>query len=135
MSGYRLISYSPFWAMRMRGVKLTRHRLSLSNNHIFQIPYRFADCFHLRYLNIRANNFREFPKAVGHQPSYGRFWLILIPHTRCTNCHSWKSWILAGIKSNACLPSQGLWSTYEWVLILRVLLSPKVVSGVFDLPE
>lgn len=40
-------------------------RLSLSNNHLFHIPYRFAECSHLRYLNIRANNFREFPKGVG----------------------------------------------------------------------
>ncbi|KAL2867925.1 putative cell morphogenesis protein Sog2 [Aspergillus lucknowensis] len=39
-------------------------RLSLSNNHLFHIPYRFAECSHLRYLNIRANNFREFPKGV-----------------------------------------------------------------------
>lgn len=55
--------------------KLTLNRLSLSNNHIFHIPYRFAECSHLRYLNIRANNFREFPKGVrkevaptGHKP-------------------------------------------------------------------
>ncbi|KAL2833409.1 RAM signaling pathway protein-domain-containing protein [Aspergillus cavernicola] len=39
-------------------------RLSLSNNHLVHIPYRFAECSHLRYLNIRANNFREFPKGV-----------------------------------------------------------------------
>ncbi|KAJ5172442.1 hypothetical protein N7492_005035 [Penicillium capsulatum] len=43
-------------------------RLSLSNNHLFHIPYRFAECFHLRYLNIRANNFREFPKGVYKLP-------------------------------------------------------------------
>ncbi|KAL4873187.1 hypothetical protein BDV12DRAFT_98421 [Aspergillus spectabilis] len=39
-------------------------RLSLSNNQLVHIPYRFAECSHLRYLNIRANNFREFPKGV-----------------------------------------------------------------------
>lgn len=39
-------------------------RLSLSNNQLLHIPYRFAECAHLRYLNIRANNFREFPKGV-----------------------------------------------------------------------
>ncbi|KAJ5759726.1 hypothetical protein N7520_006882 [Penicillium odoratum] len=43
-------------------------RLSLSNNHLFHIPYRFAECCHLRYLNIRANNFREFPKGVYKLP-------------------------------------------------------------------
>ncbi|KAJ9215770.1 hypothetical protein DTO166G4_2607 [Paecilomyces variotii] len=43
-------------------------RLSLSNNQIFHIPYRFAECSHLRYLNIRANNFREFPKGVYKLP-------------------------------------------------------------------
>ncbi|KAJ5559893.1 hypothetical protein N7513_002292 [Penicillium frequentans] len=43
-------------------------RLSLSNNHLFHIPYRFAECSHLRYLNIRANNFREFPKGVYKLP-------------------------------------------------------------------
>ncbi|KAL1960217.1 hypothetical protein VTO42DRAFT_8760 [Malbranchea cinnamomea] len=39
-------------------------RLSLSNNHIDRIPARFSECVHLRYLNIRANNFTEFPKEV-----------------------------------------------------------------------
>ncbi|KAJ5915119.1 hypothetical protein N7454_011231 [Penicillium verhagenii] len=43
-------------------------RLSLSNNHLFHIPYRFAECSHLRYLNIRANNFREFPKGIYKLP-------------------------------------------------------------------
>ncbi|KAJ5105450.1 hypothetical protein NUU61_002797 [Penicillium alfredii] len=43
-------------------------RLSLSNNHLVHIPYRFAECSHLRYLNIRANNFREFPKGVYKLP-------------------------------------------------------------------
>ncbi|KAF9887850.1 RAM signaling network component [Aspergillus nanangensis] len=43
-------------------------RLSLSNNQLFHIPYRFAECCHLRYLNIRANNFREFPKGVYKLP-------------------------------------------------------------------
>ncbi|KAJ5232450.1 hypothetical protein N7468_005406 [Penicillium chermesinum] len=43
-------------------------RLSLSNNHLFHIPYRFAECSHLRYLNVRANNFREFPKGVYKLP-------------------------------------------------------------------
>ncbi|PGH03791.1 hypothetical protein AJ79_07267 [Helicocarpus griseus UAMH5409] len=39
-------------------------RLSLSNNHIDHIPYRFSECTHLRYLNIRANNFTQFPQGV-----------------------------------------------------------------------
>ncbi|KAL4785724.1 RAM signaling pathway protein-domain-containing protein [Aspergillus varians] len=39
-------------------------RLSLWNNQLVHIPYRFAECSHLRYLNVRANNFREFPKGV-----------------------------------------------------------------------
>ncbi|KAF3491880.1 RAM signaling pathway protein domain-containing protein [Arthroderma uncinatum] len=39
-------------------------RLSLSNNHIDRIPNRFSECVHLRYLNIRANNFTEFPRVV-----------------------------------------------------------------------
>ncbi|KAJ6060647.1 hypothetical protein N7444_002501 [Penicillium canescens] len=43
-------------------------RLSLSNNYLFHIPYRFAECLHLRYLNIRANNFREFPKGIYKLP-------------------------------------------------------------------
>ncbi|CAI7645538.1 unnamed protein product [Penicillium manginii] len=49
-------------------VKEEVERLSLSNNHLFHIPYRFAECSHLRYLNIRANNFREFPKGVYKLP-------------------------------------------------------------------
>ncbi|KAH8697192.1 putative cell morphogenesis protein Sog2 [Talaromyces proteolyticus] len=43
-------------------------RLSLSNNHLLHIPYRFSECAHLRYLNIRANNFREFPKGIYRLP-------------------------------------------------------------------
>ncbi|PKY02185.1 cell morphogenesis protein Sog2 [Aspergillus campestris IBT 28561] len=43
-------------------------RLSLSHNHLFHIPYRFAECSHLKYLNIRSNNFREFPKGVYKLP-------------------------------------------------------------------
>ncbi|PYH77201.1 cell morphogenesis protein Sog2 [Aspergillus uvarum CBS 121591] len=43
-------------------------RLSLSNNQLVHIPYRFAECRHLRYLNIRANSFREFPKGVYKLP-------------------------------------------------------------------
>ncbi|KAL4755257.1 hypothetical protein BDW72DRAFT_56614 [Aspergillus terricola var. indicus] len=39
-------------------------RLSLWNNQLAHIPYRFAECSHLRYLNVRSNNFREFPKGV-----------------------------------------------------------------------
>ncbi|KAL4809023.1 RAM signaling pathway protein-domain-containing protein [Aspergillus unguis] len=39
-------------------------RLSLWNNQLVHIPYRFAECSHLRYLNVRSNNFREFPKGV-----------------------------------------------------------------------
>ncbi|PYH47476.1 putative cell morphogenesis protein Sog2 [Aspergillus saccharolyticus JOP 1030-1] len=43
-------------------------RLSLSNNQLVHIPYRFAECRHLRYLNIRANSFREFPKGIYKLP-------------------------------------------------------------------
>jgi small subunit ribosomal protein S23 len=39
-------------------------RLSFSNNHIDYIPSRFSECIHLRYLNIRSNNFTQFPKGV-----------------------------------------------------------------------
>ncbi|KAF7713195.1 Uncharacterized protein PECH_001691 [Penicillium ucsense] len=49
-------------------VKDEVERLSLSNNHLFHIPYRFAECSHLRYLNIRANHFREFPKGIYKLP-------------------------------------------------------------------
>ncbi|KKY23853.1 putative cell morphogenesis protein [Phaeomoniella chlamydospora] len=43
-------------------------RLSLSHNQIWHIPYRFEECAQLRYLNIRTNNFREFPRAVYKLP-------------------------------------------------------------------
>jgi small subunit ribosomal protein S23 len=46
------------------GIRSNLSRLSLSNNHIDRIPQRFSECTHLRYLNIRANNFAEFPKEV-----------------------------------------------------------------------
>ncbi|KAL4956546.1 RAM signaling pathway protein-domain-containing protein [Aspergillus filifer] len=43
-------------------------RLSLWNNQLVNIPYRFAECSHLRYLNVRANSFREFPTGVINLP-------------------------------------------------------------------
>lgn len=55
-------------------------RLSLSNNHLFHIPYRFAECSHLRYLNIRANNFREFPKGVS-TGNVSTLFSFLLTHT------------------------------------------------------
>src|SRR6266511_1619572 len=48
---------------------LNRNRLSLSHNQIWHLPYRFAECSQLRYLNVRANVFREFPKAVHDFPT------------------------------------------------------------------
>ncbi|KAI9815022.1 MAG: RAM signaling network component [Pycnora praestabilis] len=44
-------------------------RLALPHNQIWQFPYRFAECAHLRYLNLRSNAFREFPRAVYKLPS------------------------------------------------------------------
>lgn len=39
-------------------------RLSLSHNLLWLLPYKFSECSQLRYLNIRGNEFRDFPKAV-----------------------------------------------------------------------
>ena len=45
-------------------IKAEVERLSLSHNQIWHIPLRFAECPHLRYLNIRSNVFREIPRGV-----------------------------------------------------------------------
>lgn len=45
-------------------IKAEVERLSLSHNQIWHIPLRFAECSHLRYLNIRSNVFREIPRGV-----------------------------------------------------------------------
>lgn len=45
-------------------IKVEVERLSLSHNQIWHIPLRFAECSQLRYLNIRANVFREIPRGV-----------------------------------------------------------------------
>ncbi|EXJ80914.1 hypothetical protein A1O3_07202 [Capronia epimyces CBS 606.96] len=45
-------------------IKAEVERLSLSHNQIWHIPLRFAECTHLRYLNIRSNVFREIPRGV-----------------------------------------------------------------------
>lgn len=45
-------------------IKAEVERLSLSHNQIWHIPLRFSECTHLRYLNIRANVFREIPRGV-----------------------------------------------------------------------
>ncbi|KAI9872684.1 MAG: RAM signaling network component, partial [Pleopsidium flavum] len=45
-------------------------RLSLSHNQIWHIPYKFAECTKLTYVNIRYNLLKEFPKAVGTPSTY-----------------------------------------------------------------
>ncbi|KAG9773464.1 hypothetical protein KCU88_g5764, partial [Aureobasidium melanogenum] len=45
-------------------IKAEVERLSLSHNQIWHIPLRFAECTHLRYLNIRSNVFRDIPRGV-----------------------------------------------------------------------
>lgn len=42
------------------------HRLSLAHNLIWHIPYRFAECNPIKYLNLRDNLFKEFPRAVSY---------------------------------------------------------------------
>ncbi|KZZ92769.1 RAM signaling pathway, SOG2 [Ascosphaera apis ARSEF 7405] len=42
-------------------------RLSLSHNSIDRIPPRISECVHLRYINIRANKFTQFPQEVIHK--------------------------------------------------------------------
>lgn len=42
------------------------HSLSLAHNQIWHIPYRFAECNPIKYLNLRDNLFKEFPKAVSY---------------------------------------------------------------------
>lgn len=42
----------------------TFDRLQLAHNQIWHIPYSFAACTPLKYLNLRGNRFKEFPKAV-----------------------------------------------------------------------
>lgn len=49
-------------------IKAEVERLSLSHNQIWHIPLRFAECLHLRYLNIRSNVFREIPRGVYKLP-------------------------------------------------------------------
>ena len=39
-------------------------RLQLAHNLIWQIPPRIVECTPLKYLNLRANRLKEFPKAV-----------------------------------------------------------------------
>ncbi|KAL9617178.1 MAG: hypothetical protein Q9160_008032 [Pyrenula sp. 1 TL-2023] len=43
-------------------------RLSLSHNLLWLLPYKFSECSQLRYLNIRGNEFRDFPKAIYKLP-------------------------------------------------------------------
>lgn len=42
------------------------HSLSLAHNQIWHIPYRFAECSPIKYLNLRDNMFKEFPRAVSY---------------------------------------------------------------------
>lgn len=40
------------------------YSLKLAHNQIWHVPYKFAECTPLKYLNLRGNRFKEFPKAV-----------------------------------------------------------------------
>jgi hypothetical protein len=44
--------------------------LKLDYNHIWHIPYKFEECVMLKYLNLRNNRFKDFPKAVSHYQIY-----------------------------------------------------------------
>lgn len=44
--------------------------LKLDYNHIWHIPYKFDECVMLKYLNLRNNRFKDFPKAVSHSCTY-----------------------------------------------------------------
>ncbi|KAI5287076.1 RAM signaling network component [Ascosphaera aggregata] len=49
-------------------IKAEVARLSLSHNSIDRIPPRISECVHLRYINIRANKFTQFPQEVFSLP-------------------------------------------------------------------
>lgn len=40
------------------------HSIRLANNYIASLPYTFADCKPLKYLNLKGNCFDRFPKPV-----------------------------------------------------------------------
>ena len=49
---------------------LIHSRLQLAHNQIWHLPYRFTECTPLKYLNLRGNRFKEFPKAVSDATKY-----------------------------------------------------------------
>lgn len=54
------------------------HSLKLAHNQIWHIPYRFVECTPLKYLNLRGNRFKDFPKAVSRfRRAFCRFKLLI----------------------------------------------------------
>ncbi|KAI2468301.1 putative cell morphogenesis protein Sog2 [Annulohypoxylon bovei var. microspora] len=45
-------------------IKNELERLALSHNKLSSLPARFSECTHLRYLNLRANQIKEFPISL-----------------------------------------------------------------------
>ncbi|KAI2775833.1 RAM signaling pathway protein-domain-containing protein [Daldinia loculata] len=45
-------------------IKNELERLALSHNKLSTLPARFSECTHLRYLNLRANQIKEFPLSL-----------------------------------------------------------------------
>ncbi|KAI5862413.1 putative cell morphogenesis protein Sog2 [Durotheca rogersii] len=45
-------------------IKNELERLALSHNKLSSLPSRFSECTHLRYLNVRNNQIREFPLSL-----------------------------------------------------------------------
>ncbi|KAI8959436.1 RAM signaling pathway protein-domain-containing protein [Daldinia sp. FL1419] len=45
-------------------IKNELERLALSHNKLTTLPARFSECTHLRYLNLKGNQIREFPLSL-----------------------------------------------------------------------
>ena len=85
-------------------------RLGLSQNLLTRLPADMTALYRLKYLNVRGNQFAQFPLVVRasccDRDVGGRGYLTGAQSARmyrsCATCPRWRSWTSAGTSCSSC---------------------------------